>query len=58
MYDLVRGSLFGSEAPSVAEAARDNVTAYERTCRAPFGQAAVATLLAALAPPDAHSTRQ
>ena len=56
MYDLVRAGLLGTEASSVAEAARANVTAYQGTCRAAFGESAVAALLAAVAPPDAYST--
>jgi uncharacterized protein (TIGR02444 family) len=47
MYDRVRGSLLGEAAPSVAEATRANVGAYERICRAVFAPAAVDTLLAA-----------
>jgi uncharacterized protein (TIGR02444 family) len=57
MHDLVRGGLLGAEAPSVAEAARANVTAYEGICRAPFAESAVATLLAALPRDEVHSTR-
>jgi len=56
MHDLVRGRLFGAEAPSVAEAAQANVTAYEGICRAPFAQSAVATMFAAVDPPQPHST--
>jgi uncharacterized protein (TIGR02444 family) len=48
MYDRVRGALLGGAAPSVAQAARANVGAYERICRAAFAGAAVDTLLAAV----------
>jgi uncharacterized protein (TIGR02444 family) len=48
MYDLVRASLVGEAVPSVAEAARANVAAYEQICRAAFAPAAVDTLLAAV----------
>jgi uncharacterized protein (TIGR02444 family) len=49
MYDLVRVSLLGEPAPSVVEAARANVAAYEGICRAAFAQPAVETLVEALA---------
>ena len=49
MYDLVRVSLLGEAAPSVMEAARANVAAYESMCRAGFAALAVATVLEALA---------
>jgi uncharacterized protein (TIGR02444 family) len=49
MYDLVRGSLLGETAPSVAEAARANITAYARICSAAFAESAVDTVLDALA---------
>ena len=49
MYDLVRVSLRGEAAPSVAEAARANVAAYESICPAGFAPSAVATMLEALA---------
>ena len=49
MYDLVRAGLLGEAAPSVAEAARANVAAYARICRADFAAPAVHTVLAALA---------
>jgi uncharacterized protein (TIGR02444 family) len=55
MYDLVRESPLGTETSSVADAAQANVTAYQGTCRAPFGESAVATVLAAVASPQAHS---
>jgi uncharacterized protein (TIGR02444 family) len=58
MYDLVRTGLLGAEAPSVAQAAQANVTAYEGICRAPFGESAVAIVLAAVPQDDAHSTRR
>jgi uncharacterized protein (TIGR02444 family) len=48
MYELVRVSLLGEPAPSVAEAARANVAAYEGICRAAFAKPAVAAVLAAL----------
>jgi uncharacterized protein (TIGR02444 family) len=49
MYDLVRGGLLGLSAPSVADAALANVTAYAPICRAGFAAPAVRTLLDALA---------
>jgi uncharacterized protein (TIGR02444 family) len=49
MYALVRVSLLGEPAPSVAEAARANVAAYEGICRAAFAPAAVDAVLEALA---------
>jgi len=49
MYDLVRVCLLGEPAPSVADAARANVTAYEGICRAAFAQPAVEAVLEALA---------
>jgi hypothetical protein len=49
LYELVRVSLLGEPAPSVAEAARANVTAYEGICRAAFAKPAVDTVLEALA---------
>jgi uncharacterized protein (TIGR02444 family) len=58
MHNLVRAGLFGAEAPSVAEAARANVTAYAGICRAPFGESAAATVLAAVSQDVPHSTRQ
>jgi len=48
-WELVRVSLLGEPAPSVAEAARANVTAYEGICRAAFAKPAVDTVLEALA---------
>jgi hypothetical protein len=51
MYDLVRVSLLGEPAPSVADAARHNVTAYESICAAAFAQPAVDVMLDALAKP-------
>jgi uncharacterized protein (TIGR02444 family) len=48
MYERVRGCLLGEGAPSVAEAARANVAAYGKTCRAAFADADVDTLLAAV----------
>jgi len=56
MHDLVRAGLLGAAAPSVGQAARANVTAYEGICRAPFAQSAVATVLAAVNAPQPHST--
>jgi uncharacterized protein (TIGR02444 family) len=49
MYGLVRVSLLGETAPSVAHAARSNVDAYAKICRAAFAAPAVDTLLEALA---------
>jgi uncharacterized protein (TIGR02444 family) len=49
MYDLVRDSLLGETAPSVADAALANVAVYERMCRSGFAAPAVATVLEALA---------
>jgi len=51
MYDLVRVSLLGETAASVADAARANVAAYESICRAAFAQPAVDAVLAALTNP-------
>jgi uncharacterized protein (TIGR02444 family) len=48
MYELVRVSLFGEAAPSVADAARANVAAYASMCRASLAAPAVDTLLEAL----------
>jgi len=48
MYDLVRASLLGQEAPSPEDAARVSVAAYETICAAAFSRPAVETLLAAL----------
>jgi uncharacterized protein (TIGR02444 family) len=55
MYDLVRVSLFGEEAPSAAAAARDNVAAYAGFCAGAFAQPAVDTLLEALVKSKFHS---
>jgi uncharacterized protein (TIGR02444 family) len=49
LYELVHVSLLGEPAPSAAEAARANVTAYEGLCRAAFAKPAVDTVLEALA---------
>jgi uncharacterized protein (TIGR02444 family) len=49
MYDLVRDSPLGETAPSVADAARANVAAYESMCGSGFAAPAVATVLEALA---------
>ena len=49
MFDLVRAAPLGTAAPSVAQAARANVEAYEKTCGAAFATQAVDTLLEALA---------
>jgi uncharacterized protein (TIGR02444 family) len=49
MYERVRATPLGREAQSPQDAARANVTAYERICRAPFPEPAIATLLAAFA---------
>jgi uncharacterized protein (TIGR02444 family) len=49
MYDLVRVALLGEPAPSVADAARHNVAAYESICAAAFARPAVDAVLAALA---------
>jgi uncharacterized protein (TIGR02444 family) len=48
MYELARACLLG-EASSAPEAARANVAAYERICRAGFAKPAVDAVLAALA---------
>ena len=48
MYELIRVALLGESAPSAAEAARANVAAYGKICRAAFADAAVDTLLAAV----------
>jgi uncharacterized protein (TIGR02444 family) len=48
MYARVRDALLGEAAASVAQAARANVGAYEKICRAAFAPAAVDALLAAL----------
>ena len=48
MYERVRACLLGEAAPSVAEAARANVAAYGKTCRAAFADGDVDTLLAAV----------
>jgi uncharacterized protein (TIGR02444 family) len=55
MYDLVRVSLLGEDAPSVADAARANVTAYAGICRGVFAESAVAAVLDALAKSQLHS---
>jgi len=55
MYDLVRVSLLGETAPSVAQAARANVAGYGRICRATFAEPAVDSLLDALAKAKVHS---
>jgi uncharacterized protein (TIGR02444 family) len=55
MYDLVRVSLLGETAPSVADAARANVAAYASICRAAFAEPAVDTVLDALAKSKIHS---
>jgi uncharacterized protein (TIGR02444 family) len=49
MYELVRASPLGRKAPSLHDAARANVAAYQAICRAPFPKPAIETLLAALA---------
>jgi uncharacterized protein (TIGR02444 family) len=56
MHDLVRVTLLGEVAASVAEAARANVAAHETICRAAFAAAAVDTLLAALDESKVRST--
>jgi uncharacterized protein (TIGR02444 family) len=48
MYDLARAQLWGREVPSLAEAARASVAAYETTSRMTFPKPATETLLAAL----------
>lgn len=48
MHGLVRTTLLGQPAPSVAEAARANVAAYAVGCGKDFAAPAVETLLAAL----------
>jgi uncharacterized protein (TIGR02444 family) len=55
MYEGVRGSLLGEAASSVAEAARANVVAYEKICRAAFEAPSVDILLEALANVNIHS---
>jgi uncharacterized protein (TIGR02444 family) len=54
MYGLVGAALLGEAAFSVAEAARANVAAYARICRAAFAQPAIDTMLAALAKSEFH----
>ena len=49
MYALTRTSPFGREVPSIEEAARTSVAAYQRICREAFPKPAIETLLAALA---------
>jgi uncharacterized protein (TIGR02444 family) len=49
MYDLATASPWGRELPSVQEAARANVAAYEAMSRGSFPTAAINSLLAALA---------
>jgi uncharacterized protein (TIGR02444 family) len=49
MYALVSAALLGEKAPSVEAAARHNVAAYERICRAAFAKPAVDTVINALA---------
>ncbi|HEY1363613.1 MAG TPA: TIGR02444 family protein [Xanthobacteraceae bacterium] len=49
MHDLARSMQLGRETPSRTDAARANVAAYAQICRAGFAEAAVETLLAALA---------
>ena len=48
MYDLVRAQLWGRDAPSLAEAARASVAAYETMSRVTFPKPATEILLAAL----------
>jgi uncharacterized protein (TIGR02444 family) len=55
MYDLVRVSLLGEQAPSAADAARANVAAYAGICAGAFAQPAVDTVLEALARSKFHS---
>ncbi len=55
MYDLVRVSLLGAPAPSVADAARANVAAYESICAAAFAKPAVDAVLEALASQEGAS---
>ncbi|MFL6799193.1 MAG: TIGR02444 family protein [Xanthobacteraceae bacterium] len=47
MHEVARSAPLASSTASAQEAARANVAAYERICRAPFAPSAVATLLAA-----------
>jgi uncharacterized protein (TIGR02444 family) len=49
MYELARAAPLGRDVPSPAEAARANIAAYQRICRASYPEPAVVTLLAALA---------
>jgi uncharacterized protein (TIGR02444 family) len=55
MYDLVRVSLLGETAPSVADAARANVAAYAGICGVAFAQPAVDIVIEALAKSKFHS---
>jgi uncharacterized protein (TIGR02444 family) len=48
MHELARAAPLGRAAPSPTDAARANIAAYERICRAAYPASAVATLLAAL----------
>jgi uncharacterized protein (TIGR02444 family) len=48
MHARVRASLLGQAAPSVHDAARANIAAYQRICGATFAAPAVETLVAAL----------
>jgi uncharacterized protein (TIGR02444 family) len=48
MYDLARAQLWGRDAPSLAEAARANIAAYETMSRVAFPKPATETLLAGL----------
>jgi uncharacterized protein (TIGR02444 family) len=48
MYELARAALWGREAPSLGDAARANIAAYEPIAHKPFPKDAIETLLAAL----------
>jgi uncharacterized protein (TIGR02444 family) len=50
MFEIASKSPLGQKAPSLQDAARGNVAAYEAMCRARFPKPAVETLLAALEP--------
>jgi uncharacterized protein (TIGR02444 family) len=55
MYDRVRVSLLGETVASAAEAARANVAAYARICRADFDKPSTEIVLDALAKLKFHS---
>jgi uncharacterized protein (TIGR02444 family) len=55
MYELANAGTWGQEAPSLADAARGNIAAYEAMGGKAFPKAAIETLLAAL-PASGHTT--